>query len=347
MIQLMGKNPNSVIGLDIGEHTIKAVQVTKSGSQVSLDGYSSVLNDSVNLGNSISVRYKLTDLLQNPTHGKFDAKNVVISLPRQYHKTTLFSVPITKHMRTKPEKIVRNYLQLLHNDTDKMFYDFQLINNGQINESETLNTYSVDAVPREITQSIKNSLLHYGIKNVRYGSILNSTSRTNMPNGAALNFLDIGHETSRYIFVHKHVIILDDLNFGANQLINKLAKDMNIEKAHAIELLKKSGLYGSELANIARRSFEESTDNFFNEFGLLIERYNQSFVDNKPENLTITICGALTAIPGFTEFMSAKLGMNIQTIKPWQNTDIYPLKPMSSNKLALFGTAIGLSLSLD
>ncbi len=347
MIKLLGKNPNSVIGLDIGEHTIKAVQVTKSGSQVSLDGYGSIENNSLDLNSSITLRPVLKHLFQNPTHGRFNSSNAVVSLPNQISSTSILDIPKTKNLRSKPESYIQSFIQNKYGSNRDISYSYFPVNINQLADKSIKNTYLVVTTAKELTSSIDSSLLQNGVKSTTYSSMLNVALKNHKPHAEVLNLIDIGHKTSTYLFAYKDAVLFNKINFGADQLMLSVAKDLQINRIQqVVELIKKSGLYGDEFANKARHSIERSASGFIHELKQLIDNYNLALVGSKPQDTTITICGAISGVAGFTEFMSSSLGIKTDIIKPWQNTDIYPLKPLSSNKLALFGTAIGLSLSL-
>lgn len=346
MNSLFAKKSNSVIGLDIGTYSIKAVQVSRVDGLTKLDGYSTIINESIKLDEPKLFSQIISNLLGKPSYGKFDAKKVIINLPKNYVKSHIIIRPAVKYSRSAELDTIIKQFAHEQRITEPIHVDYQIVGSNHNDTNTEMLTYSVSAIPTTIADSIEQSLKQNHLEFGGLSSLLSATHNTSLSSKHIGHFIEIGHNDSTYIFYSNNICIVKNLAFGSNKIVAQISRDLGISEPESIKLLNTYGLYGNEYANRLRHIIEKSMAVFCDELASTVREYNKSFTNiDSTKQSELIISGHIAATPGFAEFLTNKLQLPVSVIKPWQNTNTYPLKPMPAHRIPQYATAIGLALA--
>ena len=75
-------NTRDIIGIDVGQHSIKAVELSQLQNSTKLVAYSEHIHNSVDGLSPKKLYSNISRLLNNPTLGEFQSKKINISFPR-------------------------------------------------------------------------------------------------------------------------------------------------------------------------------------------------------------------------------------------------------------------------
>ncbi len=92
MKKIFSNGAKTVIGLDVGNYSTKAVQLTLNSTQTKLDAYGEVPSGALDLNNPRTFTDVLLRVLKSPNYGEFTADYLVIKLPNQYICHQLVSI---------------------------------------------------------------------------------------------------------------------------------------------------------------------------------------------------------------------------------------------------------------
>lgn len=342
MKKLFSNGANSVIGLDVGSYSAKAVQLTLNQTQTRLDAYSEVPTKSVDLNNPRVFTDIVNRTLVGPSYGKYSAKYLVIKLPGHLtnHQVVGIDNPQNKflHSSKSTAQHIRSYLGA----DKKVLIDYDLLKKP----SESGNrTYLATIAPEDLGLAIKYGLAENNLDNFKLGTLLTAISTTitdgvDLPN----HYIDIGHRTSRYVFFNNDIYMHQDIPFGANDFAEHLAKELGVDTDAVFTILKTHGLYDGEHAAKARHSLQRSGSKLLDSLSSQIASNNSVF-NNTELNNTLVVYGSIGTIPGLTAFLSKELTMPVVLPQPWSQANIYPLKPIPKHRLPIYSTAIGLAMS--
>ncbi len=187
----------STIGLDVGLHSIKAVQISRDGDSTRLDGYGTLSIDEFK-SDEETFAQQLDELFQYPTHGRLDADEVILCMPRQHSTSTIVTTaPNFKKLSIQNGDLV-DYYPLPNDDAD-------------------VQTWVINSTPDVVVEPIRSAVAIHGMEFGGLGSLLNIheyiTSRSSR------HFLHIDHDTSTYIFRSPEICIAQDFVLGGNDTL--------------------------------------------------------------------------------------------------------------------------------
>lgn len=317
-------NIPQVIGLDIGNSEIKAVQLKKtSDGKVALVGYDNrKISKPKNIDPIVhpqSYISALSGMLQSPRFGKLDGSHFILGLP-------------ARHM-------------LLKSSTNKD--EFSNI---------AINKFGVEPEQIHIQTFIKNgNKSQTGIASLRatldphlaalnsFRSVLMSeheaaaVTRSLAPGTSNVIMVDIG-STQTVIGSFDHSLQdVGIIDFGVNDLITAFMQKAGLKEHEAEEILFGFGFETSSM----QIKFRESSKPII----IKLAEGIQKFVEQQDFEIEkIILHGGGACIPAFATYISRLLNYTIETSNPWLATDIYPLKPMPKKIAPQFSVAVGLAL---
>lgn len=344
MNKLFSNGAKTVIGLDVGSYSTKAVQLTLNPTQTKLDAYGEVLTGALNLNNPHTFSDMVQRVLKNPNYGAFTGDYLVIKLPQQYvdHQVVTIDNPRKRTFLTKnyQDRQIRRSAKT----SNTSHIDYEVLT-PRPNKANKL-TYLVATIPEDVVLTIKYSLAENKLGNFQLGSNI-AAIKTTIAAGSTYpsHYLDIGHHSSRYTYFNNDIYMHHDSPFGTDDFAQHLAGQLGTDTAQAHSIVKANGFYGGEHAAKARLSLQKSSAKLVDSLSAQIASNNNVFGNAQPNNSILVIYGAIGTIPGLTSYLADLLNIPVVLPQPWAQTSIYPLKPIPKQRLPIYSTAIGLAMS--
>jgi Tfp pilus assembly PilM family ATPase len=336
---LRNSGEHSVIGIDIGHNSIRAVELAHQDKNSMLVAYGEhpygTKIDPVILHDNI------LKLLDNPTFGNFTSKNISISLPRSIARNH-FVVLDTEHDTSTEDSIRRFIVDKLGLNLSDYYFDYQHINTKLIDD-RLVKVLMVDIVERKFFEDFTDKLkdnLHINSIAPTFAKQLSSVFDKDS-NSVVL--VDIGHDTTKMFFCNQTNCIEKRINIGGFNITQKIADEFDLDHQRALELQKNVGLLGSDLANKINTQITSVVGCLAQGIREFIEECIEIFGIEVDSEIDIYITGSIMGTKGFNQSLNELSGYNLSIVDPWKDVGLYPLKPIPKHRLPKYAGAIALA----
>ena len=343
-MRLINKKPSSVLGLDIGSNTIKAVGLGFDSKGIKLLGYGTAATpkecfDLDQLKNPGLLVSSIGALLGSPTYGELAATQLEIALPHQVTKSKIIRMP-----KNGSKKDIARLASSFKTSADINFdiYSHKISQSQQNNHD---NIYSVRGLVKNTRKNLNNELSQIGLHARSFSSQVDGLSRViaGRTIDRAVWLLDIGETSSRLYLLGQYGLMHDQYPIGAQKIISSISKGFGISTHEATLLTNKTGLYRGSLGQKILSLLRPSLDGLSDRINGSIARHNNS-IDSTIAKKFITT-GTIASMPGLSQYISRNISVPVEVIEPWSNISSYPLKPMPKRLDPSYASAIGLAMS--
>ena len=343
-MRLINKKPSSVLGLDIGSNTIKAVGLGFDSKGIKLLGYGTAATpkecfDLDQLKNPSLLVGSIGALLGSPTYGELAATQLEIALPHQVTKSKIIRMP-----KNGSKKDIARLASSFKTSADINFdiYSHKISQSQQNNHD---NIYSVRGLVKNTRKNLNNELSQIGLHARSFSSQVDGLSRViaGRTIDRAVWLLDIGETSSRLYLLGQYGLMHDQYPIGAQKIISSISKGFGISTHEATLLTNKTGLYRGSLGQKILSLLRPSLDGLSDRINGSIARHNNS-IDSTIAKKFITT-GTIASMPGLSQYISRNISVPVEVIEPWSNISSYPLKPMPKRLDPSYASAIGLAMS--
>lgn len=330
----------SVIGIDIGTSSLKAVElahIDKSSRLVAYGEYPcDTKADPEILSNNIH------DLLEKPILGSFKSANINISFPRYLAHNHFVTIDIRSD--TNKEEATRQFIvnKLGLNPSD-FYFDYQTIStkkddNGwhQILMIDVINRKLFDEFNKNLNNKLRiNSIVPTFAKQL--SSVISNDSES-------IVFIDIGHDITKMFFCNQTNCIEKRINLGGANVTQKIADNFGLNYQRALELQKNIGLLGSDLASKIKSQIVNEINYLAQEIREFVEECIDIFNIETSSDISIYITGSIMSTKGINQLLNKLTRYNLNIVDPWKDVGIYPLKPIPKHRLPKYAGAISLAI---
>ncbi|MCX6805730.1 MAG: pilus assembly protein PilM [Patescibacteria group bacterium] len=344
-MRLINKKSSSVLGLDIGSNTIKAVGLGFDSKGIKLLGYGTAATpkecfDLDQLKNPGLLVSSIGTLLGSPTYGELAATQLEIALPHQVTRSKIIRLP-----KNGSKKDIARLASSFKNSADVDFdiYSHKISQSQKKNNYD--NIYSVRGLIKNTRKNLNKELSQIGLRARSFSSQVDGLSRVLAGHsaGQATWLLDIGEESSRLYLLGQYGLMHDQYPIGAQKIISTISKGFGISTHEATLLSNKTGLYRGSLGQKILSLLRPSLDALSDRINISINKYSDSVEAINAKKFITT--GTIASMPGLSQYMSRNISVPIEVIEPWSNINSYPLKPMPKRLDPSYASAIGLAMS--
>lgn len=342
----MAKAANSAVGVDLGNHTLKAVRLLRrSGGRVALAGYT--VRECGDRGMPDDEMQHHLKLLVEETGGKVKAHGA--SLFTQDTVLRVVDQPAT------PVEVMRNALkfnatQILHEEVKDHMLDCDTVNGQNIEPtgggSVAQVKYVVGGIPRAAVESLTASFdrSRLGLDALQLGpiSLLNAFEygRPEVFRNEPFLLLDIGHERSTVVGGSQgRIVMIRTIDFGGKSLLEDVMMNGAIDREAAILLLEQGD---GGLTELAEKSLQLISREMLSSIGFYEAQLDRT-IDK------IYVSGASTRAMMVLQALSDNLNFPCEAWDPFGNCEV-ALAPDRRRALERDGrclnVAFGVALSL-
>lgn len=331
-------------GLDIGQSSIKLVELKKRGSKIYLHSYNSVptppdvfLENNIKNTDALSalIREALKTAKINPVSSHF----VVLGLPEFLTFTKIIKVP-KMSAKELGQAVKWEANQAIPVSIEETYFDWQILTKD---ETATQLDIILVAAPRVLVDSYVAAAQNVGLEPVAIEieplAVSRAVIRAEEKNPQLI--LDMGSKTTSLTVFDK-----GSIQFTASALVG--GKQINVALAQKfgktpeqIEEELKDHNKNKDLLKAGFEILKPTLDNIITEAKRTIRFYE----DASSRTISkVLICGGEAALPGVPVYMERAIGVTVKIGNPWINLPTYPLKPIPHEELPSYTTAIGLSM---
>jgi len=309
----------TVVGLDVGSHSIKAVALTPNGDRVTLSGYAQArigANDP-----AMVVRQVIDQLGVKPKRlvTGVSGRSVIV---RQVETPKLLGEELKAHITYEADK----YIPF---GSDEVIIDCQPLSSVREGSSGTTQQVLLVAVRRGFVEDHVNMLRSAGLQpeiiDVDVFAVTNAyelfgpgAALSAQQNGEAIALIDIGASKSNIAIVNgDRLLFTREVYLAGNEITDAIVRTFN-EPLEEIERIKAApGDALDALMDAAMPAFEDLA----NEIRLSFD-YVEGQFDKQVGSVVLT--GGTSLLPNIAEILGNILGRPVQVFDPLAGLDLVP-----------------------
>lgn len=310
---------SSVVGIDIGQNTVKIASLSGNNSQITLEALGESRSPKNEAGKEIDREKFLSEagrIIKNLLNDlKIKNKQVVASLPEDEVISRLVRLPPLKEseimdaLRFEAETFVPFPLE-------EVSIDYQII---EKDDAGRLNVFVI-AAKNELIESYLRLFKSIGLELLALESpaiALRRVLKLGMPMVERVVVVDMGEKYSDVFSVNKeNVYFARSLSVGGESITRAISLNLNLDMPSAEEYKKAYGMKEAELEGKIRQAILP----VFNDISEEIRKTLTLFAEDvgKPAELLV-LTGGGANLPGMAEELTKMLGIEVQVLQPFAN----------------------------
>lgn len=298
------------IGLDLGNHSIKVIELQKVGNQSVLTNFAIFESDKLKLdfNDEDSINFYISKLKDYFDEVPFKTKEVVLSLP----DTDVFVT--TKILPKMSLNDLKNYVPLQGADIfpeniNNLTFDAKILVELENNQMEVLLVGARKVKVEKYIEIIKRSGLIpklFEPKSISNARIIDE----DLQNKAFL-ILDFGYNsTNLQISMNKIPRFIKSISIGSNTFNKALSQNLNLSLLQAEEYKKTYGLAPEIAEGRIYNYLKPLVDSYILDLKRSIVYYSEKNKGVEIEKIVLT--GGLAKLPGLKEYLEANLNFKVE-----------------------------------
>lgn len=339
-----------MFGFDMGNRTVKVVQLAPHGHAKKVLGYGQVsFPASIVVEGIISDPDLLAEhvkpLLAGKAVGKITARRVAASLPMGKIFTRTIKLPVMSEndLQQAVHFEAEQYIPVPIND---LYLDYQVT--GRSKDAKTTQEHldiNLVATPRAIVDSYIKLFDRLGLEVDSIETSLDAVTRALKVKAAPATpalVLDFGSRSADVAVFKNALIVSSSISLGGDDLTESLVGKLGISAAEATEIKFKFGLTSGDLQTKIKAALKDQLQTVVTEAKKVMKYYQDQGKD-RAQLKSLLLCGGTAGMPGLAEYLKKELGIEVTVINPWTQVDLGRLKPINKRDVAAYTTAVGLA----
>lgn len=341
-----------VFGLDIGQTTVKVVQLKKAGRDIGVAayGYAAFDGSATNKGEIVkpdAVAKALSPLLEKQLIGDLTTNRTAVSIPVAHTFTRILTLPkmTDRDLRQAVELEAEQYIPV---PLEELYLEYEVINSFTDKESgEKKNEVTVVGTPKKIVDSYLKLIAQLGLETDRIEPSLFSIMRSaqfSRPTNKPKVVIDFGAKSSDLaIYDTKNIRVISTIDTGGDHITEQLVNKLGLTSKQAFSLKARHGIAKSPYQQKVAQALLPILTELSEEVQKMI-RYYQDRQDIETDIDGIMLVGGGANMPGLTSFLKQLTGLEVMLCDPWENLKLGHMQPPHKLEVTLYNTAIGLAL---
>ena len=348
MMFIFGKSGGGSVGLDIGSHSIKVVQLTGSGKSLTLSSYAiQELSPGTIVDGEVVNREHLIDTVQDVIRQagiKTNVKNLHSAVSGR--SVIVRRIPMEKMSEQDARQAIQwEAEQHIPFRVDEVSLDFKIIN-PEISPGQM--EVLLVAAKKEVVDLHRGILQGAGLKpatvELEQFSLQRVYQHAYRPGPEeCVTILNIGAEVTNMVVVKNGLPSFNrDLSIGGSRFLESLQRSLGLEYDVALGVLK-----GNVPEGVSSDNVHAAVTKVIEELSTSIRRsfitYQASGENAKIDRMYIS--GGCSLMPGLSSILSEQHGMPVEHLKPFRNITV-PDDVMSSREVDSLGAILAVSVGL-
>lgn len=337
---------NLSLGLDIGSHTIKLIELGHEGNSVGLAAAGSIPTPYKALTSSVqadteAVAQAIKRLIKE-TGAK--SKEVHIALPESNVFTRVIEVPalsqreLTSAIRWEAEQ----YIPL---PLDQVNLDFTILRDAKKTETNKMEVLLV-AAPKTLVDKYLSILEFAELTAVAAETEIIATIRAltrSVPDIHSVMIVALGAQTTDIAIVRNGTLTFTrSLSAGGDAITRALAQSLDFNLTQAEEYKRTYGVQPDKLEGKIAAAAKPITDTIVTELKRALVFYQEKYKEDHVQ--LVLLSGGTARLPGMVVYLAQSLGVEVQLANPWVGIARAPRFNVLSTEGPNFCVAVGLAL---
>ncbi|OGG13675.1 hypothetical protein A2773_00070 [Candidatus Gottesmanbacteria bacterium RIFCSPHIGHO2_01_FULL_39_10] len=335
----------SIIGLDIGFHSIKAVELGRVNNNTQLISLGSIaMPEQAILGDNPNDEKIVVDTIGKLFHDMKVKSNIVnTSLPESSVYTRVIEVPrlTDKELAASIHWEAEQYIPL---PIDQVNLDYAVLGNGKTgNTMQVLLVAAPLAIIERYTRILSRADLVVSSIETDAISILRVIPQT-LPEKANILLINIGARSTDICIVRQRVLtFVRTVPSGGDSFTRAIAEELGFALPQAEEYKRAYGLDNTKLEGKIAASIAPV-------FSIILEEIKKILVyfrEHNPEDKITTslLFGGSAKLPGLMSYIASETGIDTILGNPFENIYVDPkIKAQVESNFSTFAIATGLAL---
>lgn len=345
-MKFFSPNVSSVIGLDIGTHSIKLVELGGSIASPKINAWGVAKTpENTFAENAITNVDQLAEAVRGLiTQSGATSKIAAVAISSSHAITKVIGMPVEIGELELEEQVNIEALHFVPYPIDEVNIDFEVIGRAANNEQENdvLLVACRRAIVDEYIDLIEASdlqLKYVDIDTYALERVCRGQKRLVGESDDPLALFDIGTNTSHLILLDKQRVIYSrHQNFGGVQLIKQIRKEYGVSAEEAEGILNSAQLPGDFIASVQEPFAEQLQQE--------INRALQFFYSSSPHSSidSLVLSGGCASLEGLAGDLEMKLRTKVSVLNPFSSARVMSNRSTVARYSASMSTAYGLAL---
>lgn len=335
-----------IFAIDIGQSTVKVVQIARDKDTPRLSGYGYADFDPSAIDNGVivdpeTIKKSLQPLLKHIVIGELTTDRVLASIPMAhiYSRILELSGINEEDLSSAVELEAQQYIPLNNED---IYLDYAVLEHSP---EDKIRVFMV-AAPKTIVDSYLQLFADLGLE--VYGTepslmaIMRAIKNAQQDEKPKI-VIDFGSQSSDLAIFDKNLKLTSTASTGGDHITDCIVETLGVDKDKAQDIKTRYGISKSQWQEQLAPALTPILTTLANEVQKML-RYHHERNDTDAEIEQIVIVGGGANLPGLDNFISHLAGVSVTTANPWDNVRIEPLQPPHRLETTLYTTAVGLAL---
>jgi len=333
LLDRIKKGPKLTLGLDIGSHSIKLVELAKGKNSEGESYYTIrkvgriILPEETVVDGSIVVQDTLKDVLITLIKNlKPKYRYASTSIAGYSVIVKKIGVPFIDEKEIEENLIIEaeNYVPF---EIEDVYVDFHIIGTSSEDEKEKLHSeIFLVAAKKEVVDEYASVLQEVGlvpsVVDVDAFALGNAFEVSYGDPDEAVVLVDIGaSKTNLNIVYHGTSLFTRDMAIGGNQLTEIISDELSLSNREA-ELLKIQGTKDQDIFNKVQNICKDIAQMWADEIKKAIDFYKKGNEDEEVHPQHVIISGGCALMNDLDKFLTKELNINVQQFNPWKTIKI-------------------------
>lgn len=336
---------NYYLGIDIGDSSLKMVELKKEGSRLILANYGFTENvTGVQFTKLEDPEYLAAAINKVRRESGIKSKRAVVSLPTFSVFSSIINV-VNNDRKILPEAVREEARKVIPLPLEEMILDWKIIPSADGKKSNNLNIFLTGS-PKKLVRRYIDIFAKAKLELVSLETETFSLIRCLLGDDpSTVMIVEIGSNSTDIVIVKESIpVISRSLEVCSKTVTNILAKNMNIStvKAEQFKLDLSMTMGGSGKSFDLPPAIVSAVQPILNEIEYMLDFFNTNY-KGKVEKVILSGGGAMMF--GLSEYFSKKLDLSVFVGDPWARIDYKTeLKGVISEVGPRLSVAIGLAM---
>ncbi len=335
----------SLIGLDIGSHSMKIVELGKQGNSYVLLTAGTAPTPPKVLGATAQAEIEglAAAIRKLAKDVGVKSKSVNVALPESQVFTRVIEVPqlSRQELASSIKWEAEQYIPL---PLDQVTMDFTILREAKDTGTNMMQVLLV-AAPKILLDKYVTFLELSGLGVVGVETEIISASRALAPmttNVKTAILVSLGAQTTDLAILRNGIIAFTrSISAGGEALSRALVQGMGFRQNQAEEFKKTYGLDRRQMEGKIVEAVKPIMDTIIGEIKRAIAFYQERYKTDRVE--LVLLSGGTARLPGMSAYMAEHIGIEAQIANPWINVQKEPRFAVLDNEGAVFSVAAGLA----
>jgi type IV pilus assembly protein PilM len=337
---------SSVLGLDIGSHSIKAIELAHAGNQITILSAGSMATPVKTTGSISnieleSVAYVIKQLIKE---AGIRTKSVNVALPESQVFTRVIEVPqlSSRELSSAIQWEAEQYIPL---PLDQVNMDFTILRDGKQTTSGKMEVLLV-AAPKALIERYMTILDMADLEPVSAETEIIASSRAlvrSVPTLKNVLIASLGAQTTDIAILTSGVLsVTRSIAAGGEALTRAISQSLEFNAAQAEEYKKTYGLEKNMLEGKIVNAVKPVMDTIVSEIKRASAYFEERHANERIE--AILLGGGSAKLPGMVSYFAENVGIETQLANPWLGIRFDPRFNVLLQEGPTFSVSVGLAL---